>query len=97
MSKTLQDIADRIAPLLAKSDNENSMKIDCGADGVMVLDGTEVTLQDRPAACTISISLVNLKKLLKGELNPMTGVMKGKLKVAGNPAVAMEMARYLKG
>ena len=96
MSTTLQDIADRVAPVLATSTNEKSLKIDCGADGIMVLDRQEVTMEDRPAECTIKISLENLKKLLKGQLNPMTGVMMGKMKVSGNPSAAMELAKFLK-
>lgn len=96
MSTSLQDIADRIAPVLAKSSNDKSLKIDCGADGIMVLDRQEVAMEDRPADCTIKISLENLKKLLKGQLNPMTGVMMGKMKVSGNPAAAMELAKFLK-
>ena len=96
MSTTLREIADRIAPRLAASGNDKSLKFDCGADGIMVLDGTEVALEDRTADCTITISLDNLKKLLKGDLNPMTGVVMGKFKVAGNPAAALEMAKFLK-
>ncbi|MCI5041831.1 MULTISPECIES: SCP2 sterol-binding domain-containing protein [Donghicola] len=96
MSTTLQDIADRVAPVLATSTNEKSLKIDCGADGIMVLDRQEVAMEDRPAECTIKISLENLKKLLKGQLNPMTGVMMGKMKVSGNPSAAMELAKFLK-
>ena len=47
MSTTLQDIADRVAPVLATSTNEKSLKIDCGADGIMVLDRQEVAMEDR--------------------------------------------------
>lgn len=96
MSTTLREIADRISPLLAASENEKRLKFDCGTDGIMVLDRTEVAMENRPADCTIRISLENLKQILKGELNPVTGVMLGKLKISGNPAAAMEMARYLK-
>lgn len=96
MSTTLQDIADRVAPVLATSSNDKSLKIDCGSDGIMVLDRQEVAMEDRPAECTIKISLENLKKLLKGQLNPMTGVMMGKMKVSGNPSAAMELAKFLK-
>ncbi len=96
MTTPLQEIADKIAPHLAASENERSLKFDCGKDGVMVLDGREVAVDDRPASCTIKLSLENLRKLLKGELNPMTGVVMGKLRVSGNPAAAMELAKYLK-
>ncbi|WP_410000890.1 SCP2 sterol-binding domain-containing protein [Vannielia litorea] len=96
MTTPLQEIADKIAPHLAASENERSLKFDCGSDGIMVLDGREVAVDDRPTDCTIRLSLENLRKLLKGELNPMTGVVMGKLRVSGNPAAAMELAKYLK-
>lgn len=96
MTTPLREIADRIAPHLAASENERSLKFDCGADGIMVLAGKEVSMDDRPADCTITITLDSLKKLLKGELNPMTGLVMGKLKVSGNPTVALELARFLK-
>jgi putative sterol carrier protein len=73
------------------------LKFDCGADGMIHLSPDGVTLADEPADCTIRISTENLTKLIKGELNPMTGVMMGKLKVSGNPAVAMKLAALLKG
>nr|WP_074257781.1 SCP2 sterol-binding domain-containing protein [Vannielia litorea] len=92
----MQEIADKIAPHLAASKNERSLKFDCGSDGIMVLDGREVVVDDRLADCTIKLSLENLKKLLKGELNPMTAVVMGKLRVSGNPAAAMELAKFLK-
>ncbi|MEY2960497.1 MAG: hypothetical protein RLZ60_327, partial [Pseudomonadota bacterium] len=33
--------------------------------------------------------------LLAGKLNPMTGVVTGKLKISGNPAVAMKLGKLL--
>ena len=56
----------------------------------------DATTEDRDADCTLSLSQDNLVKLLKGKLNPMTGLMMGKLKVSGNPAVAMKLSQMLK-
>ena len=44
---------------------------------------------------TLTISEDNLGKLLAGKLNPMTGVMLGKLKVSGDLGVAMGLAKLL--
>ncbi len=93
----LEDIAKGIRSGLSGEPFDGSLKFDCGDDGVIVLaDGTAST-EDRDTDCTLSLSRDNLTKLLMGKLNPMTGLMMGKLKVSGNPAVAMKLSQLLKG
>jgi putative sterol carrier protein len=92
---TLTELADRIREGLVGRSFDGSLKFDCGEDGVIVLaDGTAST-DDREADCTIRLSRENLIKLLGGELNPMTGVMLGKLKVSGDMSVALGLGRLL--
>ncbi|WP_088284011.1 SCP2 sterol-binding domain-containing protein [Ideonella sp. A 288] len=75
------------------------LKFDCGADGVVVLDGRSVpnTVDnaDRDADCTIAITLANLGDLLTGELEPTTGFMMGKFKVSGDMSVALKLQRVV--
>ncbi len=93
----LDEIAEQIRAGLSGRVFDGALKFDCGADGVIVLADGTATTEDRAADCTLSLSRENLVKLLAGKLNPMTGVMMGKLKVAGNPAVAMKLSQLLKG
>lgn len=97
MGMELTEIAARIDAGLADKPFEGSLKFDCGDDGVIVLADGSATTVDRDTDCTLSLSQDNLVKLLAGKLNPMTGLMKGKLKVSGNPAVAMKLSQLLKG
>ena len=60
----------------------------------MLADGTAST-EDRDTDCTLRLSQDNLISLLKGKLNPMIALAKGKLKLSGNPAVAMGLAKLL--
>ncbi|SDN82532.1 Putative sterol carrier protein [Lutimaribacter pacificus] len=92
----LNDIAERINEGLAGQGFDGSLKFDCGKDGVLVLADNRASTTDRETDCTIRLSAENLKALLSGKLNPMTGVMMGKLKVSGNPAVAMKLGSLLK-
>lgn len=92
----LNDIADRINTALNGQTFDGSLKFDCGQDGVLVLADNRATTMDQETDCTIRLSPENLKALLTGKLNPMTGVMMGKLKVSGNPAVAMKLGSLLK-
>lgn len=91
----LEKIAADINTVLETRSFSGSLKFDCGADGVVVLaDGVASTV-DREADCTLRLSTETLVKLLKGKLNPMTALALGKLRLSGNPAVAMGLAKLL--
>lgn len=76
-----------------------TLKFDCGADGVVVLDGRSVpntvSNDNVDTDCTLVISLDNLAALLTGELDPTTGFMMGKFKVTGDMSVAMKLQRLM--
>lgn len=72
-----------------------SLKFDCGADGLIVIDGSVVpntiSNTDRETDCTIGITIENLQALLDGELNGVSAFMSGKIKVEGDMSVAMKL------
>ena len=93
----ISEIAGRMAKGLQARRFDGSLKFDCGPDGVIVLADNAVSRDDRTTDCTIKITQDNLAKLITGKLNPMTGVMMGKLKVSGDARVAMKLGDLLKG
>lgn len=74
----------------------DTLKFDCGDDGVIVLADGAATNADQDADCTIRISRDNLDKLIRGKLNPMTAFAMGKIKVSGDMGVAMKLGALLK-
>ncbi len=76
-----------------------SVKFDCGADGVVFVDGKStpntVTNDNNDADCTVGITMENLQAMLDGDLDPATGFMAGKLKVSGDMSVAMRLQRVI--
>lgn len=72
-----------------------SVRFDCGAEGSIYIDGktvpNSVSNSTAQADCTISISIEDLTALLNGELDPATGFMTGRLRVAGDMGVAMRL------
>ena len=78
---------------------EATLKFDCGADGVIVLDGVSspntVSNTDSETDCTVAVSLENLQAMMDGQLNSVTGFMSGKLKVSGDMSVAMKLQRVV--
>ncbi len=88
---TLQEITDRFrtaaasAPPLGKT-----LKFEIPGEGVVHMDGGEVTNQDKPADLTITAEKSALEDLSAGRLDPMTAVMTGKLKLS-DMGVAMQL------
>ncbi|SFL05469.1 SCP2 sterol-binding domain-containing protein [Shimia haliotis] len=91
----LDQVVERMQKELQSKAFDGSLKFDCGDDGVVVLADGSASRDDRDTDCTIKISQDNLIKLLTGKLNPMTGVMIGKLKVSGDMGVAMKLGKLL--
>jgi len=65
-------------------------------DGAIVfIDGksipNSVSGSDSAADVTLRLSIATLNQLHRKELNPMMGVMSGKIKVEGNPMAAMKL------
>lgn len=83
----------------ADSGLDATLKFDCGADGVIVIDGKStpntVTNDNTDVDCTVGITLENLNALISGDLEPATGFMAGKLKVSGDMGVAMRLQRVI--
>ena len=94
---TMDEIATVMERGVQASGFSDRLTFDCGEDGVIHLSGAGTSREQAEADCTIRISAENLSKLVSGKLNPMTGLAMGKLKVSGNPAVAMKLAGLLKG
>ncbi len=71
-----------------------TLKLDLGGEHIFI-DGTgdsnTVSSEDKDADCTIKISAENFKALVAGDLNPMTAMMTGKIKVSGDMGVAMKL------
>jgi len=76
-----------------------TLKFDCGADGVIFVDGksvpNSVRNENMDADCIIAITLENLAEMLQGKLDPTAAFMTGKLKVTGDMGVALKLRNVL--
>ena len=74
-----------------------SLKLDLRGEGFIHVDGQSVTNDDAPADCTVVVSREDLEALAKGELDPMSAMLRGRLKIKGDMAVAMQLQSMLRG
>lgn len=87
----MDDVADQIRPQVAKSEFSDSVTFDCGEDGVLVIDGNQVTTEPKDTDATIKIAKSDLEDMIAGDLDPTAAFMQGKLSVDGDMGVAMKL------
>lgn len=91
----IQQIVEQIRPKVESAGFDRSVKLDTGADGVIVIDGSTISTTDQETDCTISLSLSDLEDMMSGELSPTAAFMTGKIKVAGDMSVAMSLSQFI--
>ncbi|MFN7303632.1 MAG: SCP2 sterol-binding domain-containing protein [Phenylobacterium sp.] len=74
---------------------DRSIRLDLRGEGVIRVEGAEVTNLPDPADLVISVSRRDLEALAKGELNPMTAAITGRLKVS-DMGLAMSLMTQVK-
>ena len=100
MSDEIKNIAEQMGKAIGGNSGLNStLKFDFEGQGNIYIDGKSnpntVTTENKPADCTITVSLDNFKKMVARELDGTTAFMQGKLKVAGDMSVAMKLGPVL--
>ena len=91
----MDEIAAKMRERVSASNFGQSVKFDCGSDGVIVIEGNTVSTEDGPADCVISLDRNDLAAMVTGELNPTAAFMQGKLKIDGDMSVAMQLSQVI--
>jgi putative sterol carrier protein len=103
MSDEAADIAqitEGLSKAIGVSSGLNStLKFDFEGKGIVFVDGksnpNSVSNENKPADCTITVSLDTFKKMVAREIDGTAAFMQGKLKVAGDMSVAMKLGPIL--
>ena len=74
-----------------------SLKVNLKGLGVIVATSTSVTKEDAETDTSITISRPDLEKLIAGKLNPQAAYLQGKIKISGDPLVALQWLPLLQG
>jgi putative sterol carrier protein len=92
---TLEELTERIRRAAASGEGlSRTVKLDLKGEGLIHVDGASVTNDDLPADLVVRISRADLVRLGKGELNPMTAMMTGRMKLS-DMALAMSLQREI--
>jgi putative sterol carrier protein len=95
---TVAEITERLRHALdGKPGLPKSLKLDFKGEGFIHVDGRTVTNDDASADCTVVISRDDLLAMAKGQLDPMSAMLRGRLKIRGDMAVAMQLQSMLRG
>lgn len=81
--------------VVALTDNDETITISDGDDGISVEEGGEDGGED--ADTVFRLTSDNLRKLIDGKLNPLIAYSTGRLKVEGSQGVALKLAGLLQG
>lgn len=80
---SLDELTDRIRRAAESGDGlSRTVTLDLKGEGYIHLDGASVVNEDRPADLVVRVSRADLVRLGKGELNPMSAVMTGRMKLS---------------
>lgn len=80
---TLEELTERVrAGVGTDSGLGRSFKLDLKGEGFIHVDGGEVSNDDKPADLTVRVSRADLEALGKGQLNPMTAMIRGRLQLS---------------
>ncbi len=95
---TVAEITDRLrSALTGRPGLPKSLKLDFKGEGFVHVDGQAVTNDDAPADCTVVVSREDLEALARGQLDPMSAMLRGRLKIKGDMGVAMQLQSMLRG
>lgn len=95
---TVADITERLRKALSDQPGlGKSLKVDFKGEGFIHVEGQTVTNDDAPADCTVMVAREDLVAMVKGQLDPMAAMMRGRLKIAGDMGVAMKLQSMLRG
>lgn len=92
----LEQITERMREVaLANADFGKSVKFSFMGDGVVHVDKGSVSNEDKPADCTFVMSMDDFDRMDRGELEPTSAFMSGRLKILGDMSVAMQLQPIL--
>ena len=71
------------------------LKVDLGSDGVVWINGSEVSREDAPADNVLTTSLDVFEEICRGRTDPVQAYYRGRLALVGSQRVAMQLGMLI--
>lgn len=95
MSDVISKAVEALKEKLGDETFPASVKFQIGEEGAVRVDEGGVRADDSEADVTLSADVETFEGILKGDVNPTTAYMTGKLRLDGDMGVAMKLASLL--
>lgn len=95
MSAELESAVAALKEKFAGQSLDGTVKFDVEDEGVILVSGDEVKMEDGEADVTISASLDTFREMFDGNLSPTAAYMTGKIKIDGDMGTAMKLSQFL--
>lgn len=95
MSDTLNTAVETLKAKLDGQSIDGSVKFDIEGAGAVRVEGSEVSIDDSEADCTIVADEDTFRGIVNGETSPTAAFMTGKLRVDGDMSKAMSLSALL--
>jgi len=92
---TLEEMTAALQKAVSEQPAPRSVTFDLKGEGYLHISGSTVSNENSPADCTVTVSKDDLVAMTKGELDPTTAFMTGRLKIAGDMSAAMALQPIL--
>lgn len=98
---TLERITERLRREADRAEGfGKAVKLDFGADGVILVDAraapATISNENAPADTTLTVSMEDFARIVRGELDPARAIFTRKLKIAGDMGAAMKLAQLFR-
>ena len=94
----IEDLIARVSRAVeAHPPSKKSVLIDFMGQGVMRIADGKVTREDEPSDVRVTATPENLIALAKGQLDPLSAVLRGKVKVKGDMGAILALRPLLSG
>ena len=98
MSEKLQAAAEALRGKLEGSGFRGSVRFDVADQGAIRVEDEQVSTGDGAAGsadCTISATMETFEEMFRGDLDPTSAFMTGKIRIDGDMGAAMRLAQAL--
>ncbi|MGF1501891.1 MAG: SCP2 sterol-binding domain-containing protein [Paracoccaceae bacterium] len=95
MSEAFDTAVAAVKKRLSGGAPDGRFKFNIPGEGVIIVEGSEVTTEDGPADVTVRADLQTFRSLIEGSLDPANAFMTGKIEVDGDMSTAMKLAQLL--